>query len=71
LGNFQLGNCVGFCITGQLLNYQLTQLPNLLHLFMRCVLAAALAEFAVFQTTRRGLLILGRRVIPFFALAAL
>jgi hypothetical protein len=38
---------------------------------MRCVLAAALAEFAVFQTTRRGLLILGRRVIPFFALAAL
>jgi hypothetical protein len=38
---------------------------------MRCVLAAALAELAVLKTASRGLFVLGRRVIPFFAFAAL
>lgn len=52
-------------------DYQITQLPNSLHLFMRCVLAATLAELAVFETTSRRFLVLGRRVIPFFALVAL
>src|SRR5262249_10450166 len=44
---------------------------QLLHLFMRCVLAAALTEFAELQTTGSCLLVLGRRIVPLFALAAL
>jgi hypothetical protein len=55
----------------QISQYQITQLPNLLNLFVRCVLAATLAKLAVLKTAGRGLLVLGRRVIPFFALVAL
>jgi hypothetical protein len=35
------------------------------------MLAAALAELLHFQTTRGGLLVLGRGIIPFFAITAL
>ena len=35
------------------------------------MLPAALAELLELQTARRGLLILGRRIVPLFAVAAL
>jgi hypothetical protein len=38
---------------------------------MPCVLAAALAELLELKPSRGGLLILGGRVIPLFAIAAL
>ena len=44
---------------------------NLFGLFVTRVLAAAATEFAEFQAIRRGLLILGRRVIPTFAILTL
>jgi hypothetical protein len=51
------------------------QLPNtnylLLHFLMPCMLAATLAELLELQPTSRGLLVLGGRVIPLFAIAAL
>jgi hypothetical protein len=43
----------------------------LLHFFMRRVLAATLAKLAELQPSRRGLLVLGGGVVPFFALTAL
>jgi hypothetical protein len=38
---------------------------------MSCVLAAALAELFELKPTRCGLFVLGGRVIPLFAIAAL
>jgi hypothetical protein len=38
---------------------------------MPCVLAAPLAEFLELKPTRSGLLVLGGRIIPLFAIAAL
>jgi hypothetical protein len=38
---------------------------------MRCVLTAAAAELAEFQTFRRGLLVLRRYIIAHFAITAL
>ena len=38
---------------------------------MRRMLPATLAELLKFQTPRRGLLVLGRRIVPLFAVAAL
>ena len=38
---------------------------------MRLVLAAAVAELLELQTTGRGLLVLGRGVVPLLALSAL
>ena len=55
----------------QLPDYQITQLPNLLNFFVRRMLSAALAELLEFQTSGRGLLVLGRRIVPLFAVAAL
>jgi len=43
----------------------------LLGLFMTSVLAATATEFAEFQTVGRCLLILGRHVVPTFAIRAL
>jgi hypothetical protein len=43
----------------------------LLGLFMTCVLAATATEFAEFQPVGRGLLILGRHVIPALAILTL
>jgi hypothetical protein len=43
----------------------------LLGLFMTRVLAATATEFAEFQAIRRGLLILGRHVVPALAILAL
>jgi len=43
----------------------------LLGLFMTCVLAATTAEFAEFQPVGRGLLVLGRHVVPTLAIGAL
>jgi hypothetical protein len=55
----------------QLPNYKIPQLPNSFHFFMRRVLAATAAEFLEFQPLGRRLPILGRRVIPLFAVTAL
>jgi hypothetical protein len=55
----------------QLPDYQITQLPNLLNFLVRRMLPAALAELFELQATCRGLLVLGRRVVPLFAVAAL
>jgi hypothetical protein len=38
---------------------------------MPCVLAAPLAELLELKPTSGGLLVLGRRIIPLFAIAAL
>jgi hypothetical protein len=55
-------------------NYQITKLPNyqiLFHFFMRRMLAATAAEFLELQPFRRRLPVLGRRIIPLFAITAL
>jgi hypothetical protein len=54
-------------------NYRITNFPitQLLHFFMRRVLAATVAEFLEFQPFGRRLPVLGRRVVPLFAVAAL
>jgi hypothetical protein len=52
-------------------NYPITKLQNLLHLFVRRVLPAALAELLQFDAVRSGLAILRRGVIAFFAITAL
>jgi hypothetical protein len=44
---------------------------QLFHFFMRRVLAATVAEFLEFQPLGRRLAILGRRIIPLFAVTAL
>jgi hypothetical protein len=43
----------------------------LLGLFMTCVLAATATEFAEFQPVGRGLLILGRDVVPTLTIGTL
>jgi hypothetical protein len=68
MGNLVISNWVIF---KQLPNYQLTQLPNLFRFFVRRVLAAPLAKLAELQATGRGLLVLGRGVVAFFAFATL
>jgi hypothetical protein len=55
----------------QLPTYKITQLPNLFNFFMRRMLAATSAEFLEFQPLGRRLPILGRRIIPLFAVTAL
>jgi hypothetical protein len=46
-------------------------ITRLLHFFMVRMFPAPLAKFAELQTIRRGLAVLGRRVIPLFANTAL
>jgi hypothetical protein len=55
----------------QLPDYQITQLPNLLHFFMRRVLPATLAELFELEPARGRLLVLRCRIVPLFAVAAL
>ena len=55
----------------QLPDYQITQLPNLLNFLVRGMLPATLAELLKLQTPRRGFLVLGRRIVPLFAVPAL
>jgi hypothetical protein len=43
----------------------------LLHFFMPCVLAAPLAKLLELKPPRGRLLVLGGRVVPLFAIAAL
>jgi hypothetical protein len=50
---------------------QITQLLNLFHFLVRRVLAATAAEFLELQPLRRRLPVLGGRIIPLFAIAAL
>jgi hypothetical protein len=52
-------------------NCQLLIASCLLNFLMPCVLAAALAKLLELQPTRCGLLVLGGRIIPLFAIAAL
>jgi hypothetical protein len=56
-----------FSIT-QLQNFPITQL---FHFFVRRVLAATAAELFEFQPLGRRLPVLGRRIIPLFAITAL
>jgi hypothetical protein len=51
--------------------FQNSQLPNLFHFFVRRVLAATAAEFFELQPLGRRFPILGRRIIPLFAVTAL
>jgi hypothetical protein len=44
---------------------------KLLHFFVRCVLAAPVAELLQFQTVRRRFAVLGRRIVPLFAITTL
>jgi hypothetical protein len=44
---------------------------TLFNFFVRGVLAALTTELVEFQTLGRGLLVLGRRVVPVFAITAL
>jgi hypothetical protein len=46
-------------------------MAQLFHFFMRRVLATTVAEFLEFQPLGRRLAVLGRRVIPLFAVTAL
>jgi hypothetical protein len=57
---------LGFSIT----NYP-SPITNLFHLFMRRVLAAPTAELLQLQPVRCRFAVLGRRIIPLFAIAAL
>jgi len=43
----------------------------LFHFLMPCVLAAPLAELLELQPPRRRLFVLGGRIVPLFAIAAL
>jgi hypothetical protein len=52
-------------------NRPVTQSPNLFHFFMLRVLAATAAEFFEFQPLGGRLPILGRRIVPLFAVTAL
>jgi hypothetical protein len=49
----------------------ITQSPNLFHFFMGGVLTATAAEFFKLQPLGRRLAVLGRRIIPLFAITAL
>jgi len=44
---------------------------QLLHFFMRRMLPAATAEFLLFQSLRHSFAVLGRRIVPLFAITAL
>jgi hypothetical protein len=55
----------------QLHNYKISQSPNLFHFFVRRVLAATVAKFLELQPFRRRLPVLGRRIVPLFAVTAL
>jgi hypothetical protein len=56
--------------------FSITKLQNspitqLFHFFMRRMLTATVAEFLELQPFRRRLTVLGRRIIPLFAITAL
>jgi hypothetical protein len=58
------------------LGFSISQLPNfpipqLFHFLVRRVLAATVAEFLELQPFRRRLAVLGRRIVPLFAITAL
>jgi hypothetical protein len=55
----------------QLRNYKISQLPNLFHFFVRRVLAATVAELLELQPLGRRFAVLGRRIVPLFAVTAL
>ena len=52
-------------------NYPITKLQNLLHFFVRRVLAAPVAELLLLNPVRRRFAVLHSRVISLFALTAL
>jgi hypothetical protein len=62
---------VDFPIVDFSISNQKSSTQQLLHFFMRRVLAATAAEFLEFQPLGRRLPILGRRVVPLFAITAL
>jgi hypothetical protein len=59
------------CLAFQSQNRPIRQSPNLFHFFVRRVLAATVAEFLELQPFRRRLAVLGRRIVPLFAVTAL
>jgi hypothetical protein len=68
LGNLKTATLRVRLSISQLPNFPITQL---FHFFMRRVLAATVAEFLEFQPFRRRLPVLGRRIVPLFAVTAL
>jgi hypothetical protein len=52
-------------------NYPIAKLQNLLNFFMRRVLTAPTAELFQFQTVGCRFAVLGRRIVPLFAITAL
>jgi hypothetical protein len=62
-----VASCAGLSIS-QLPNFPITQL---FHFLVRRVLAATVAEFLELQPFRRGFAVLGRRIVPLFAVTAL
>jgi hypothetical protein len=52
-------------------NYEISKLQNLLHFFVRRVLAATPAELFHLQPIRLGLPVLGSGIVPLFAITAL
>jgi hypothetical protein len=68
LGNLKTATLRVRLSISQLPNFPITQL---FHFFMRRVLAATVAEFLEFQPLRRRLPVLGRRIVPLFAITAL
>jgi hypothetical protein len=61
-----LGHCAIFNRT--IANHTMAQL---FHFFVRRVLAATVAEFLELQPFRRRFAVLGRRIVPLFAITAL
>jgi hypothetical protein len=55
----------------QFVNPEIQTPRQLLHFFMRRVLAADAAEFLQLQPLRHGLPVLGGRIVSFFAISAL
>jgi hypothetical protein len=66
----------GACASGDRVIFKspddpITRSPDLFHFLVRRVLAATAAEFLELQPLRRRLPVLGSRIIPLFAIAAL
>jgi hypothetical protein len=70
LSNFVIGNRKP---RSRLFNYTISNFPitQLFHFLMRRVLAADAAELFQLQALRHGLPVLGGRIVPLFAIAAL
>jgi hypothetical protein len=62
---------IRYVLDFQSYNHKSLNRSMLLHFLVRCVLAATIAELFELQPFRRRLPVLGGRIIPLFAVAAL